>query len=102
MPARAVKQCRSALAALLLTMGAGAPSGAQQASTNTEILPSEESCTACFAYLEFPPLFDAEAAAAKSTPPVTAEDGQAADVAVRTSATSGNRRGFQARSAHER
>jgi hypothetical protein len=101
MPARASKQCGSALAALLLTMGAGAPSGAQQASTSTEVLLSEESCTACFAYLEFPPLSDAEAAAAKSTPPVTARDAQAAEVAVRTSATSGNRRGFQSRSAHK-
>jgi hypothetical protein len=89
MPARTAKQCKSALAVLLLTIGAGAPSGAQQASTNTEVLPSEASCTACFAYLEFPPLSDAEAAAAKSTPPVTAQDGEVAEVAVHSSATSG-------------
>jgi len=83
-----VNQYKSALAALLLTVMVAAPSAAQQASFNAETPPSEASCTACFAYLEFPPSSQAEAAASKSAPLVIAQDGQVTEIAARTSAAS--------------
>lgn len=79
---------KSAVAALLLTVMVAAPSAAQQASFTAETPPSEALCTARFAYLEFPPPSEAEAAASKSMPLVTAQDGQVAEIAARTSAAS--------------
>ena len=83
-----MNQYKSALAALLLTVVVAAPSAAQQASFSAETPSSEALCTACFVYLEFPPPSEAEAAAPKPTQLVTAQYGQVAEIAARTSASS--------------
>jgi hypothetical protein len=80
-----VNHHKSGLAALLLATVAAAPSAAQWGAFNPDA-PRSEVCTACFAYLEFPPPSDTDAAASESTRLATAPDGQAAEITAPTSA----------------
>jgi hypothetical protein len=80
-----VNQYKFGLAALLLVAVAAAPCAEQQGSINVEAPPHEASCTgACFAYLEFPPSFDAEVPGFEGAPAVVARDSQVAATAAPT------------------
>jgi hypothetical protein len=81
----AVNHYKSGLAAFLLAMVAAVPSVAQWGAFNPDA-PRNEVCTACFAYLEFPPPPDTDPAASESTGLATAPDGQAARDCSPTSA----------------
>ena len=54
-----MSQRKSALAALLLTITLATPASTEQALVTPQS-PANESCSGCFAYLEFPPLPEGE------------------------------------------
>jgi hypothetical protein len=70
----AVKRPRPALAALLMSTMTAMPAVAQQASSAPPP-PMQESCSGCFAYLEFPPpgenAVSSSTSAHHNTPPAT-------------------------------
>ncbi len=70
---------KSALAALVLSVVIVAPTAAQQVPLTPQP-PMSEFCSGCFAYLEFPPLAEAEA---PSGPAYTRQDAPAPTAAKR-------------------